>query len=279
MKAHTEEEFNMFMSQLLETNATLSYYCDFKKVERNVAKIEIDLNMLNYLIGQEDLPTAVKSLWDRDKKVFDSLLILIAVRKKDKKLVITTEGMKKPISDYLKTYDGVMEFIEGTGLSNIFKEKKIKNLIDYVFGVEAGLDSNARKNRSGDIMEEAVGKILSAHDINYRRQVKSTEWDELTAVLGEDEKKFDFAFTIHSKTYLCEVNFYNKGGGSKVNEIARSYSDIAPKINSVSGFEFVWVTDGIGWKSAKNKLQEAYYIIPNVFNLTTFGAFLHDLKG
>lgn len=79
------------------------------------------------------------------------------------------------------------------------------------------------------------------------------------------------------KTYLIEVNFYS-GGGSKLNEVARSYSDIAPKINSVSGFEFVWITDGIGWKKAKNKLQEAYNIIPSIYNLTDINYFLKQIK-
>lgn len=277
MKAHTEEEFNTFMSQLLETNATLDFYCNFPKVERNVANIEIDLNMLNYLIGQDDLQTSVKLLWDRDKDVFESLLILIAVRKKDDKKIITTEGLIKPINDYVKTYEGVMEFLRGTGLERIFKEKKVKNLVDYVFGVEAGLDSHARKNRSGEAMESLVEQILKKHDIQYESQVKSKKWGKLTEVLGEDSKVFDFAFSVADTIYLCEVNFYGDGG-SKPNEVARSYSDIAPKVNSVSGFKFVWVTDGKGWYKAKNKLQEAYYIIPNVFNLTTFGTFLEDLK-
>lgn len=76
---------------------------------------------------------------------------------------------------------------------------------------------------------------------------------------------------------MIEVNFYSSGG-SKLNEVARSYSDIAPKINSVSGFEFVWITDGIGWKSARNKLQEAYNIIPSIYNLTNMQDFINLIK-
>lgn len=96
-------------------------------------------------------------------------------------------------------------------------------------------------------------------------------------VLGDDEKRFDFVIKTTSKTYLIEVNFYS-GGGSKLNEVARSYSDIAPKINSVPGFEFVWITDGIGWKSARNKLQEAYNIIPSIYNLTNIKDFLDGIR-
>ena len=99
----------------------------------------------------------------------------------------------------------------------------------------------------------------------------------MTEVLGEDKKRFDFVIETPGKVYLIEVNFYS-GGGSKLNEVARSYSDIAPKINSVDGFEFVWITDGIGWESARNKLQEAFSIIPSIYNLTTIGDFLRQVK-
>lgn len=96
-------------------------------------------------------------------------------------------------------------------------------------------------------------------------------------MLGDDEKRFDFVIEKPSKTYLIEVNFYS-GGGSKLNEVARSYSDISPKIDSVPGFEFVWITDGIGWLSAKNKLQEAYSIISSVYNLTSISNFISIVK-
>ena len=135
------------------------------------------------------------------------------------------------------------------------------------FGIETGLDTNARKNRSGHVMENMVANIFDKEGIEYRQEVYSSEWRAISRVLGDDEKRFDFVVKTTKKTYLIEVNFYS-GGGSKLNEVARSYSDIAPKINSVSGFEFVWITDGVGWQSAKNKLQEAYNIIPSIYNLT-----------
>ena len=170
-----------------------------------------------------------------------------------------------------------MEYLEGTGLAEVFTSRKIKDLVDYVFGIETGLDTNARKNRSGHIMEGTVHKILSEAGVKHRQEVYSSEWPEITAVLGDDEKRFDFVVETPSKVYLMEVNFYS-GGGSKLNEVARSYSDIAPKINSVPGFEFIWITDGMGWKSAKNKLQEAFSIIPGVYNLTSIQEFINSIK-
>lgn len=203
--------------------------------------------------------------------------ILIAVRSEGKKKVLNSLGQCVVLDNLFDSIDGVVEYLEYTGLAEVFRKRKIKDLIDYVFGIETGLDSNARKNRSGHIMEEMVAKLLTTNGIQFRQEVYSTEWPELQQVLGDDEKRFDFVISISKKTYLIEVNFYS-GGGSKLNEVARSYSDIAPKINSVDGFEFVWITDGIGWKSARNKLQEAFGIIPSIYNLTSIHYFLDTIK-
>lgn len=277
MSVHTEEEFNVFMSQLSETNATLSFWTDFNKIRNNVANIEIKLNTLNYLLGKENLREAVIELWNNDKRVFDVLQILVACRKRDKKKVINANADIVLLESYLTTLDGVMEYLEGTGLAQIFKDKKVKNLVDYVFGVEVGLDSNARKNRSGDAMEETVEIILKGSDLKYRKEVYSSEWPAISEALGTDKKRFDFVIETQRKTYLVEVNFYS-GGGSKLNETARSFTELAPKVNGVEGFEFLWITDGKGWESAKNKLQEAFYTIPNVYNLATIKSFLEVIK-
>lgn len=277
MAAHTTEQFALFMSQLRETNATLDFYCDFSKIARNVADIEISLNMLNYLIGKENLREAVATLWSRDPHVFEVMDILIATRKKDDKKYIDNDGTMHSVHSLFASVDGVMKFIEDTGLDHVFKNKEVKDLVDYVFGVETGLDTNARKNRSGDITETLVARIFDNSGISYREQVSSNEFPAIAAVLGADQKVFDFAITADGKTYLVEVNFYS-GGGSKLNEVARSYTDIAPKINGVSGFEFVWITDGFGWNSARNKLEEAFAAIPSIYNLTTIGEFITKIK-
>lgn len=277
MAAHTTEQFNLFMSQLRETNATLDFYCDFPKIARNVADIEISLNTLNYLIGKENLREAVEALWNRDKRVFDVMDILIATRKKDDKKYIDNDGSMHSIHSLFSSVDGVMKFIEGTGLDKVFKNKEVKDLVDYVFGVETGLDTNARKNRSGEITETLVARIFDNAGIKYREQVSSKEFPAISAVLGADQKVFDFAISSKGKTYLMEVNFYS-GGGSKLNEIARSYTDVAPKVNGVPEFEFVWITDGVGWTSARNKLEEAFAAIPSIYNLTTISEFIDRVK-
>lgn len=271
-----EKNFELFISQLSETNATLDYFTDFEKVIKNTNKIAIKLNQLNYLIGKTDLTKAIKELYEENPKVFEVLDILIAVRTKDKKKTLNANGEFVLLESYFMSLQGVINYIEQTGLAEVFKNKNITNLVDYVFGVEVGLDTNARKNRGGENMAKAVALKFKGANIPYRAEVNSTEFEEIKS-LGQDLKRFDFVVQTSKKIYLIETNFYNSGG-SKLNEVARAYTDIAPKINQYNKFEFVWITDGQGWLSAKNKLGEAYSLIPSVYNLATLEDFISMIK-
>lgn len=275
--AHTKEDFEIFMSQLKETNATLAFYSDFKKIAKNVDDIAISLNMLNFLLGKENLREAVEALWKRDPQVFDVMDILIATRKKDNKKFFDENGDFHLVHSLFQSIDGVMEFLEGTGLAVVFQNSEIKDLVDYVFGVETGLDTNARKNRSGEITESLIASILTKAGIEYQTQVSSHQFDKVSEVLGKDQKVFDFVIQTLAKTYLMEVNFYSSKG-SKLNEVARSYAEVGPKVNSIEGYEFVWITDGIGWNAARNKLEEAFYTIPQIYNLTSLKDFIATIR-
>lgn len=267
------KDFNLFLSQLKETNTTLDYFVDFEKVRKNVDKISLKLNTLNYLLGKENLQEAIRDIYLENKSAFKVLNILIAVR--DSKVKTIYDGNFYSLEDFFDTPENIYKFVKLTKLEEVFKNREIKNLVDYVYGIEVGLDTNARKNRGGSNMSKIVENLFLENNISYRKEVKSTEFSEL-ASLGKDIKQFDFVIYA-DKTYLIEVNFYSSGG-SKLNEVARAYTDIAPKINQNKNFEFVWITDGIGWHTAKNKLEEAYINIPSVYNLTTLQEFITKLK-
>ena len=270
-----KEQFKTFLSQLSETNATLDYFVDFEKVKGNVRKIALKLNQLNYLIGKDNLEEAINDLYEENPKVFEVLDILIAVRNKNAKTLDNT-GKITLLKSYFTSPKGVLEYICETGLAEVFKNKEISNLVDYVFGIEVGLDTNARKNRGGDNMSKAVSLLFDREEIYYKKEVNSTLFLDIES-LGVDVKRFDFVIKTRKKTYLIETNFYNTGG-SKLNEVARAYSEVAPKINQYENYEFVWITDGQGWLSAKNKLEEAYNTIPSVYNLTTLSEFVKKVK-
>ena len=269
-------KFDVFLSQLKETNATLGFFTDFSKAYSNVANIAVKLNQLNFLLGKDNLRAAVELIYNENPKAFEVLAVLVAVRKKDKRLVLNEKQQPVLLESYFNDVESICAYIDGTGLGEVFSSKKITNLVDYVFGVEVGLDTNARKNRSGKLMAEAVAKVFDEAGVAYEEEVNSTSFNDLMG-LGKDLKRFDFVIRKKDKIFLIETNFYNEGG-SKPNEVARAYSDIAPKINANKKYEFVWITDGQGWLSAKNKLEEAYGIIPRVYNLTTLPFFVEEVK-
>ena len=158
MAAHTTEQFNLFMSQLRETNATLDFYCDFPKIARNVADIEISLNTLNYLIGKENLREAVEALWNRDKRVFDVMDILIATRKKDDKKYIDNDGSMHSIHSLFSSVDGVMKFIEGTGLVNGIYYQRATSVLQFIGGCSRLRHADCRA-RYHDVLEIGYGDI------------------------------------------------------------------------------------------------------------------------
>lgn len=270
------EQFKIFLSQLSETNATLDYFTDFKKIKSNINKIAIKLNQLNYLIGKENLKEAINELYEENSKVFEVLDILIAIRKNKNAKTFNNKGEIVLLDTYFTSPELILEYIEETGLVEVFKNKDVTNLVDYVFGIEVGLDTNARKNRGGDNMSKAVSLIFDKAGVFYKKEVNNTIFPEIIS-LGADVKRFDFVIKTKKKTYLIETNYYN-GGGSKLNETARAYSDVAPKINQYKDYEFVWITDGQGWFSAKNKLEEAYNIIPSLYNLITLENFIKKIQ-
>ena len=266
-----------FLNPLKETHFSLKDYVDFNKIVNNVDEIAIKLNQLNYLIGKEDLSLAVNKLWDENPQVFSIMGILIAIRPNDNKKVIDEQGDIKLISDYFTSPNDVIDFIYQTGLAKIFQNREIKNLVDYVFGIEVGLDTNARKNRGGHIMENIISNIFEKNDIIYKKEIYHTNFPELIPILGADKKRFDFTIEKDGITYLIETNFYTSGG-SKLNEVARSYSELASKIDVLKKYKFVWITDGIGWFAAKNKLEESFHKITHVYNLTTINDFINFIK-
>ncbi|GAA9603224.1 hypothetical protein HpHA70_03580 [Helicobacter pylori] len=157
-------------------------------------------------------------------------------------------------------------------MEQIFCNRNIKDLNDFVFGIEVGFDSNARKNRSGKVMENHISSLFLQAQLNFKEQVDIREFEDLYQAFGDDIKKFDFVVYGKDRTYFIEANFYTISG-SKLNEVARSYQELALKFEAFLNYEFIWITDGIGWLDAKSKLQEAYKSV-EIYNLSNVGDFI-----
>ena len=182
---------------------------------------------------------------------------------------------KKPNLINVDIIEHYYTFIEKTGLKDLFCNYDIKNLVDYVFGVEVGLNSNARKNRTGTSMENIISYYLSQFcknnlEFSYIEQAtKKRLKEEFNYIIDIDKnsRRFDFALynKIQDKLYLIEVNFYS-GGGSKLKATAGEYQYLNDFIKS-QNIEFIWITDGKGWLTALNPLQETFEKNDYVINL------------
>ena len=272
-----KRNFKKWIENFRDSIATYGYYTDFEKVFKNVNDVKIELNILNSLIGSQNIKEDFENIIEKYPETLKCIPILLAVRKKEI-YVIDVNGeyvysFKKrnyPVEQY-------SEFMEKTGLFRLLKEHIVNNLFDYVTGIETGLDSNGRKNRGGHLMEDLVESFIqnSGFEKNndYFKEMYISEienkWEiDLSAIsnVGKTEKRFDFVIKTDNQIYVIETNFY-ASGGSKLNETARSYKSITREVSTIEGVTFVWFTDGIGWKSARNNLEETFEILEHIYSI------------
>lgn len=278
-----ERNFKTWLSSFRNSIADYGYYIDFEKVHNNVENIKLELNILNSLIGSKNIESDFNALIKRYPEVIRCIPILLAVRTNEIYCQDENGGylyqfnFRKIISannknDYNYTY-----FMKKTGLFDLLQNHIINNLVDYVTGVETDLDSNGRKNRGGHIMENLVESFINKagfiKDYNYFKEIYihqiSNKWNiDLSSISnkGKMEKRFDFVIKTPNMIYGIETNFYGSGG-SKLNETARSYKTLALESNQINGFTFVWFTDGNGWKSARNNLEETFDVMNHIYNI------------
>ena len=272
-----KRDFDEWLAGFRETIADYKYYVDFGKVYNNVESIRIELNILNSLIGIKDIETEFERIVTKYPEVLKCIPILLAKRESEIK-AMDADGefcynfrkLSYPLEQY-------KVFMRKTGLFDLMENHIIHNLIDYVTGVETGLDSNGRKNRGGHLMEDLVESYLVKAGLvkgeTYFKEMYIHEiedkWNvDLSSISnnGQAEKRFDFVVKGADKIYGIETNFYSSQG-SKLNETARSYKTITLETKDLPYFEFVWFTDGKGWNTAKRNLKETFDVLENLYNI------------
>ena len=271
MKRNFSDWLKTFKSSICD----YEYYVDFEKVYVNIDKIKIELNILNSLIGSKDLEYDFKKLINEYPNVLKCIPILLAVRSREIYAIDCDGEYRFNFNKQNYSVEEYVMFMRKTGLFTLISERIINNLVDYVTGVEVGLDSNGRKNRGGHLMENLVEDYLIKTGLvkgeTYFKEMKlsaiENKWDiNLSGISnqGKAEKRFDFVVKKGKTIYGIETNFYT-GGGSKLNETARSYKTIALEAKDIDGFAFVWFTDGCGWKSARHNLEETFDVLENMY--------------
>lgn len=270
--------FDTWLAGFRPSIADYKYYIDFDKVFRNVDAIKIPLNILNSLIGSKDIEIEFKNILTQYPETLRCIPILLAKRELDI-MAMDEEGQIDFRFDMPnRTNDDYVKFMRKTGLFDLMENHIVNNLVDYVTGIETGLDSNGRKNRGGHLMENLVegflckAKLIKGVDYfneMYIHEIE-TKWGiDLSSVSnnGGTEKRFDFVVKGKNTVYGIETNFYTSGG-SKLNETARSYKTIAMETKDLDYFKFVWFTDGYGWLSARNNLKETFDVLEHLYNIS-----------
>ena len=269
--------FEKWLGKFKNSIATYDYYIDLKKVIKNVDNIKIELNILNSLIGSKNIEKDFENIIKKYPETLKCIPILLAIR--DTEIYAQDEEGSFLYNFKIQNYsiEQYKIFMRKTGLFDLIQNHIINNLVDYVLGVETGLDSNGRKNRGGHLMENLVEKnIVKAgfiKGVNYFKEMKISEIEEKFKIdlsqisnNGKTVKRFDFVIKTQNMIYAIETNFY-ASSGSKLNETARSYKQIAQEAKYINGFTFVWFTDGKGWIDARNNLKETFEILETIYNI------------
>ncbi len=276
-----KRNFDSWFSQFRESIADYQYYVDFDTIYQNIERVRTKLDILNSLIGSSDIESDFRELLIKHPEVSETIPLLLSKREMDIFCMDENGGYKysfrkvsydKVDKEYL---DKICYFMKETGLFDLLSKHIINNLADYVLGVEAGLNSNGRKNRGGHLMEDLVESFIQKagyiKNKTYFKEMYISELEERTGLdlsplsnEGTTEKRFDFVIFSEKCVYVCECNFY-ASGGSKLNETARSYKNLALESKGINGFKFVWITDGFGWEKAKNNLRETFDVLNDLY--------------
>lgn len=270
-------DFNVWLNTFKDSIATWTYYTDFEKVYSNTERIKDELNILNGLVGAADIEDEFKRIVSKYPEVLKVIPILIAKRESEIEISDVECNYKFNFRKPNYTIDEYVKFMDKTGLFDLLKNHVIHSLVDYVMGVETGMDTNGRKSRTGDAMEDLVEAYITKagfiKDLNYFKELTLSsierKWNiDLSGIsnTGKTEKRFDFVIKTDSTIYGIETNFYSSQG-SKPNETARSYKMIALEASEIDGFEFVWFTDGKGWKPSRNNLEETFDVMEHIYNI------------
>jgi type II restriction enzyme len=278
-----ESVIEKFHDTLVDTNRSYDFFVDWDKVRKHVEEHKIEFNILNSLIGSNRFDNDLRKILLNYPRVLPVIPILLAIRDLNFKVIRDFTDKNLDIVNYdfntrtltSEDIDNIIEFFDKTGLKRFFLEMGTKSVQDYVIGVEVGMDTHARKNRSGDAMELLLKPIIediATKEKGFERVLFQKNFGYLETNYGIEvnssikNRKADFILIKDNKKVInIEVNFYS-GTGSKPQEIVDSYIERQNELKN-NGFEFIWITDGEGWRGQKNQIHKGFEKIDYLLNL------------
>ncbi len=275
--------FDYLINSLKPSVMLWSYFVNWEKVFKNTKEIELLLNIFNYLIGKEDFDDEFRFLIKRHPKIIKiipSLVVRDGSNRKSFKILVDYKSKRLVYEDYDFSKENVSDediekyltFVKETGLKDLVVNRKIKNFVDYMIGVEAGLDSNGRKNRGGHAMEEIVEifikDICEKYKFSYLKEANAKKIKEsfgYEVPVDKSSRRYDFVVDNGEELFIFEANFYG-GGGSKLKSTAGEYRNLFDVLKGK--YKFIWITDGFGWKRTTRPLRETFNHNDYLFNLS-----------
>ena len=254
-----------FMNSILITNHNFEFFVDwdkiYKKLRDNITEISI-LNSLNK-VPENEVENHFKELITLYPEVVPILPSILAVRyESNKKYIIDIfdgEFKEYDFNDETYNVDDILYFSKKTGLLKLFNN--ITDLYTYLLGTEVGLDSHARKSRSGSTYEFIIEELL-LNELIKHKDFKLCSQNYVDNI--KRNKRADFIISYKGiQKVVIECNFYNSTG-SKPIEVASAYIDLQNQLND-ENLIFIWVTDGQGWKrmskTFKNVCTDIDYLL------------------
>lgn len=255
-----EEYFKEFFSTLLDSNRTAEFFVDWDKVYAHIKSHIDEISLLNGLANisnNQERRKHLESVLAKYPKTREIIPLIIATRDQNLDVLIIENNQIKYLKiDFLNSsVDSMLEFCDKTKIVELLG--KIKDLHSYLIGIEVGMDTNARKNRSGTIFENMVLKELKNKGIDVRKADKRFE-------LGRSKKPDLVVYKGKDIFAIIEVNFFY-GLGSKPLETIQSYIRLQ-KEATAKGIRFILITDGPAWKTSEEERTKAFDQIDYPFN-------------
>ncbi|WP_201290694.1 DpnII family type II restriction endonuclease [Erysipelothrix aquatica] len=279
-----EEKLSYFMKTRTELSQLASYWINFDNVKNNYSKYDCPrLYMFDYLIGKNE--DEIHNFFKEEPELLKFVPYLLGIR--DNKFDKASSPQRKILKvqdthgEYSLDFENIqvenlslyLKFVNDSGLIWAISEGLSKSIRDYSIGVEAGMDSNGRKNRSGRRGENFLSVVLNEIGLDKGWIVLGqTSTEDIKKHYGIDvgkefaNRRFDGSLynPNRQKLYLFEVNNFNSAG-SKSKASATEFQDLHSRF-SRTNHEFIYITDGKGWDSDQSHLLEAMQYIGKVFN-------------
>jgi len=271
-----------FQKTLVATNRSFLFYVNWKKVKKNVDAIKTELSLLDSLINSKYLKQDFNKLLLKYPEVVKILPIILAIREISFDIIESFDVKTTDVVAYSfnrkhgekltkEEIESYWNLVDKSGAKELFIT--IKNFKDYILGVEVGMDTNARKNRSGNAMELILAPLMeqTKTDLGLKLFIQK-QFGTVEKEIGISfpdlikNKKFDFLFSKNGKVLNVEVNYFFEGGSKQ--EIINSYIDRQGKLKSV-GAEFMLITDGQAWnRNINNELDSGFNSLDFILNLS-----------